>query len=408
MDCGGGHGQRGAGHAGAAGGLPRDLRAARRRRSRPIAASTAGPTHARTPTSRSRRCSSRSCARKACCDEVCATCRREPAGSCSLAWLRQCVLLYLLKPSPRRLSVSSALIWRRVLEQRKRRPERLRWWLSLLLALADRAVGGRRAHAARGGRAYRHRERCRAGDRHRRRRWRPCGRTAAAGSPLRSSGPGSIIAERGAGSRYLVTDTMQQVAGGTFEPAAAALRAPARPAAGQRRDPLVPAGELSRCRRDGLRRTAASSGSSPTASPPSRRRREPARSRRSKQPNNVGITAFEVRAQPADARQHEAYLEITNASASAKHVQVQIAGIGAPSGRAPGRVGRRCERQRGGGRVRIRRRTAACRRAQPTPMRCALDDVAYAYLPGKGRVRVGLVTARQRRPRAHVAHAARV
>ena len=44
--------------------------------------------------------------------------------------------LYLLRPSPRRLVVSSGLIWQRVLKERKRQPERLRWWLSLLLALA--------------------------------------------------------------------------------------------------------------------------------------------------------------------------------------------------------------------------------------------------------------------------------
>ena len=55
--CGRGHRQRDRSHARAARGLPRDLRAARAARSRPTAASTAGPTRGRTPSSRSRRSS---------------------------------------------------------------------------------------------------------------------------------------------------------------------------------------------------------------------------------------------------------------------------------------------------------------------------------------------------------------
>ena len=44
------------------------------------------------------------------------------------------LLLYLLKPASRNLVVSSMVIWRLVLRTRKRTPDRLRWWLSLLLA----------------------------------------------------------------------------------------------------------------------------------------------------------------------------------------------------------------------------------------------------------------------------------
>ncbi len=42
--------------------------------------------------------------------------------------------LYLLKPPPRRLLVPSSLIWDRVLRESLRNSDRLRWWLSLLLA----------------------------------------------------------------------------------------------------------------------------------------------------------------------------------------------------------------------------------------------------------------------------------
>ena len=45
------------------------------------------------------------------------------------------VLLHLLKPRAQPHRVASALIWRRVLGARRRRPSRWRWWLSLLLAL---------------------------------------------------------------------------------------------------------------------------------------------------------------------------------------------------------------------------------------------------------------------------------
>ena len=62
-----------------------------------------------------------------------------PAGTAMLLLAGVAALvvgLYLLRPTPRRLVVSSSLIWQRVLKERKRKPERLRWWLSLLLALA--------------------------------------------------------------------------------------------------------------------------------------------------------------------------------------------------------------------------------------------------------------------------------
>jgi hypothetical protein len=44
------------------------------------------------------------------------------------------LLLYLLKPLARRLVVPSMLVWRLVLRERKATPDRLRWWISLLLA----------------------------------------------------------------------------------------------------------------------------------------------------------------------------------------------------------------------------------------------------------------------------------
>jgi hypothetical protein len=300
------------------------------------------------------------------------------------------LLLYLLRPSPRRLSVSSALIWQRVLEQRKRRPERVRWWLSLLLAMAIAlsvaAALTRPEMVALTGTAsdvvlvidtFPTMATVRSDGR---------SRLAAAVERARQ-----IIAERGAGSRYLVTDTMQQVGGGAFEPAAAALarlRALQPASAGTPWFPQVtfPDADARTApeRRqlwfltDGVAGLEAPQGTRAVSA--------------FEAAENVGITAFEVRAQPADARQHEAYLELTNASARAKHVQVQIAGIGAPP------VVRQVELV-GGASASVVVDVSAFGEG---PLRAgvrtdgdalALDDVAYAYLPGKGRVRVGLVTS---------------
>ncbi len=45
------------------------------------------------------------------------------------------LLIYLIRPSASTLSVASTLLWRRLLATRKRRDDRLRWLLSLLLAM---------------------------------------------------------------------------------------------------------------------------------------------------------------------------------------------------------------------------------------------------------------------------------
>ena len=299
------------------------------------------------------------------------------------------LLLYLLKPSPRRLSIASALIWQRVLERRKRRPERVRWWLSLLLAmliaLSVAAALNRPEVVALTGAAS---DVVLVID------------TSPTMATLRSDGrnrlaaaverAGQIIAEHGAASRYLVTDTMQQVGAGAFEPAGAArerLRALQPVSVGTPWFPQVTfpdadaRGAPDRRQHwfitDGVAGLEVPQGTRPVSV--------------FEAADNVGITAFEVRAQPTDARQHEAYLEITNASPRAKHVQVQIAGIGAQA------VARQVELPAGGSASVVVDVSAfgegplrASVRAEGDAL--ALDDVAYAYLPGKGRIRVALVT----------------
>jgi hypothetical protein len=56
------------------------------------------------------------------------------AAIAALAAVLVVTALYLLKPPPRRMLVPSSLIWDRVLRESHRSSDRLRWWLSLLLA----------------------------------------------------------------------------------------------------------------------------------------------------------------------------------------------------------------------------------------------------------------------------------
>jgi len=296
------------------------------------------------------------------------------------------VLLYWLKPSARRLVVSSGLIWRRVLESRKRRAERWRWWMSLMLALAIAlaiaaaltrpeiaAVSGAAADvvlvidtgpsmAARG----------------------TDGRSRLARA-LDSAQ--AVVRASGAGSRYLVADTTRQVVTPALESredALARLRTLA-PRAGARPwfpDVARPAGAGER-----LQLWFFTDGVTDLAVP-----REARLVSAFETADNLGITAFEVRALPADARRHQAYLGITNASPGDKRVEIQVVGVGAaPLERA----------------LQLRSGAAAdvvldLSAFEEGPLRATLradadaldlDNTAYAYLPGKGRVRVGLFTA---------------
>jgi hypothetical protein len=296
------------------------------------------------------------------------------------------VLLYWLKPTPRRLVVASGLIWRRVLESRKRQPERWRWWLSLLLALgialAIAAALTRPEIAAVSGAASDvvlvidtgPSMAARGAD----------GRTRLARALERAE---SIVRASGAGSRYLVADTTRQVVTPALESreeALARLRALAPRAGVQPWFPDVaqPPGAGER-----LQLWFLTDGVAPFAVP-----REARVVSAFQVADNLGITAFEVRALPADARRHEVYLEVANGSPGWKRVEVQVAGVGAaPLTRAL--------QLRGGAAASVVLDLSAFREG---PLRATLradadaldlDNTAYTYLPGKGRVRVGLLTA---------------
>jgi hypothetical protein len=300
--------------------------------------------------------------------------------------------LYLLKPTARRLTVASGLIWRRVLEQRRRRPQRWRWWLSLLLALVIAlsiaaaltrpqlaAIGGVAADvvlvidtsASMG---------TRAAD----------GATRLSRALERAE---AIVAAGGAGSRFLVADTTHQIATPVFasrDEALARLRA-------LRPRPGVPAWfpDVAALRADAHDRGAhdtrqlwfITDGVAPLPAPrgvDTVSVFEPA--------DNVGLIAFDVRAAPAEPRRFEAYVEVGNASPGAKRVALQVAGVGAEPLQRALRIAP-------GDSARLILDLSSFREG-PVQARVAAagdgfepDDTALAFLPAKSRARVALVSA---------------
>ena len=294
------------------------------------------------------------------------------------------LLLYLLKPSPRRLIVSSTLIWRRVLRARNRAPDRMRWWISLLLAmfiaLGVASALTRPALDALGATAE---------------RVVLVLDNSATLATLMSDGQTrwehaqararEIIASGGPDSRYLVADTQHSIASPRFEEPVAALQTLAGLRVMPWADPLFP--DVLAIREPNLRAWFITDGVAPIQIPPGVETRSVFQIA-----DNVGITAFDVRAVPGDARRHQAFVQVLNASPGAKRVELQVAGVGrSPMIRtldiAAGTVaGETFDVSTfGGGPL----------RALVTAPRDALaaDDIAFAYLPASRAIRVGLVSA---------------
>ncbi len=227
-------------------------------------------------------------------------------------------VLYWLKPPPRRLLVPSNLLWRMVLKERKSSYDQLRWLISLLLALA---IGAAMALAV--------------------------GRPENDGTPVRNvrlildNGPSmatrssdgrsrwdlaieateGILSGGSEGSRFLIVDTMGQATSTTWgdrRQARKSLRALSVSLTG------VP--ELPRLDASDAETYIVSDGVSlevPEGLPEGTQAIsafEPA--------ENVGITAFEIRPEPADPFHYRAYLEVGNFSTQSKPIDIQIGGAG--------------------------------------------------------------------------------
>ena len=294
------------------------------------------------------------------------------------------LLLYLLKPSPRRLIVSSTLIWRRVLRARNRAPDRLRWWISLLLAmliaLAVASALTRPTLDALGATAERvvlvldNSATLATLTSDGRTRWEHARSRAR-----------EIIASGGADSRYLVADTQRSIASPRFEEPAAALQTLAGLRVMPGADPLFP--DVLAIRGRNLRAWFISDGVAPIQVPPGVETRSAFQIA-----DNVGITAFDIRPMPGDRRRHQAFVQVLNASPGAKRVELQLAGVGrSPMTRTLDMPGGTVASET----FDVSGFSGGPLRAQVITPRDALaaDDVAYSYLPASKAIRVGLVSA---------------
>jgi Aerotolerance regulator N-terminal len=289
--------------------------------------------------------------------------------------------LYWLKPPPRTVVVPSSLVWDRVLRESHPRPDRLRWWLSLLLAALIAAA------------------------------------MVSAVVPLRAAAPGgavsklivvlddsptmatrttdgatrwdhalakarALIESRVAGTRIWVADTMRRVVTPAFENREDALAQLARLQVTHGFLPTVPLPEQP----TGIETIVITDGVSIGPVPAQARLESVFES-----VENAGITAFEVRALPADPRRYLAYVQLVNASGIAKRIELAIVGVGGK------RVSRVVPIAAGGGRDEM----IDISDFDSGPVRAtiampgdglATDDTAYSIMPVRRIMRVALVT----------------
>jgi hypothetical protein len=296
------------------------------------------------------------------------------------------VLLYLLKPPLRRFIVPSSLIWDRVLKQTHAGRDRLRWWLSVLLAAAIAAaiiLAITRPQliptGAAGGKLVLVLDNS------------PTMATRATDGVSRWDHAvvraREILQSQSAGTRVWLADTMRRIPTPGFEERDAAIErlAGLRVAHGSTpRVPLPPAGKDDGAGASQI--VVISDGVRITEVP-----RE-ARIESVFDPvQNAGITAFELRPLPADPRRVQAFVEVTNGGGSDKAVVLALTGVGGRS------IARALDIPASGARAEL----IDVSDFDGGPMRASLvmagdglaeDNVAYAWLPLRRVIRVNLVT----------------
>jgi len=230
--------------------------------------------------------------------------------------------LYLLKPVPRRIVVASMLIWERVLQNKRRDTERWRWWLSLLLALAiGLAMASALTQPETGSVGGATRRMVLVIDNS------PSMRT------LRSDGRSrfdhalesarTLLADGGSARRFLVTDTGGMLGARAFEDqrrARTLLDGIEIAADGVPRFPILDAATSA----DGAPEIVFITDGVALVEPPPGVRVVSV----FETAPNVGVTAFDVRSLPGDARRFEAFVAVSNAAQEVVSVTVSIAGAG--------------------------------------------------------------------------------
>lgn len=289
--------------------------------------------------------------------------------------------LYLLKPPPRRHLVPSSLIWDRVLRESHRSSDRLRWWLSLLLAAiiaASIVVAVTRPQLTGAGETVDRLVLVLDNS--------PTMATRTTDGATRWSHvlakARATLAARKSGIQVLLVDTMRRIATPGFEGRDAALERLQQLHVAYGGTPQVP--DIAQI--GDVETVVISDGVQITGVPKSARLEsvfEPV--------ENAGITAFEVRPLPADPRRYQAFVEVSNAGGADRSIEIAIAGVG---GR---RVVRTVNVPAGGARAQVFDISSL----EAGPVRASLsmpgdgleaDDVAYALLPVRRVLRVGLVS----------------
>lgn len=294
-------------------------------------------------------------------------------------------VLYLLKPPLRRFVVPSSLIWDRVLKQTHAGKDRLRWWLSVLLAAIIAAaiiLAIARPEliptGASGGKLILVLDNS------------PTMATRATDGVSRwdhgVAKAREVLQSQSAGTRVWLADTMRQVATPGYEDRDSAIErlAALRVAyGGTPRVPLPPAGDGGAGEAEIV---VVSDGVRITEVPRAARIEsvfEPVQ--------NAGITAFELRPLPADPRRVQAFVEVTNGGGSTKDMALALTGLGGRS------VARKFEVAANSSHAEL----IDVSDFDGGPIRASLvmagdglsaDDMAYAWLPLRRVVRVGLVS----------------
>ncbi len=226
--------------------------------------------------------------------------------------------LYWFKPPSRTVVVSSSLVWDRVLRDSHPSPDRLRWWLSLLLAalIATLVViaivplfPGRTSEAA--SRLILVLDNS------------PTMATRTTDGATRwdhaLAKARALIEARASGTQIWLADTMRRIATPAFENREEALAQLAQLRVSHGPVRTVPLPEQS----FGIETVVITDGVS-ISTVPSQARLESV----FESVENAGITAFEVRALPADPRRYLAYVELINASGIEKRIDLAIGGVG--------------------------------------------------------------------------------
>ena len=290
-------------------------------------------------------------------------------------------LLYWLRPPARTVVVPSSLIWDRVMREVHSRPERLRWWLSLMLAIliataiTSAIVASRNAFTGATGPKFvlviDNSPTMAARTTDASTRWEHALTRARA-----------LIASQPDGVQIWLTDTRRRIDAPAFQDRKAALAQLAQLRVSYGRLAALALPQQSADIETAVITDGVLIGAWP----------ESARVESVFEPvENAGITGFEVRALPADSGRHLAYVEIFNAGTIATRIDLSISGAD----------GKRVTRELRIAAGAVRGEMIDVSSFNSGPLRASIavagdaldvDDIAYAVLPVRRQQRVALVT----------------